>query len=128
SYIQTQSNGLESGQPKAVIIPFDNTKAVITNPYGMFINTDKTHGNIVYGDTVRVNLAFNSPIAPETLGQAPFNPFLISNGRRGFEVHLPGHQPTAKADTKLFGVSYDNTNVAGNTFYISKDNWPWALN
>ena len=126
SYIKRTANGLEAGQGKAVIIPFDHSKAAITNPHGLFVNTDESQQK-VYGDTVTVHLDFNTPITAETLGTAPFNPFLISGRGRGFEVHLPGGTPTKLADTKLFGVSYDGTNPKENIYYVSKENWPWAI-
>jgi LruC domain-containing protein len=61
------------------------------------------------------------------LGNAPFNPFLIVNQLRGYEVHLPGFTPTDKATTSLFGTADDHSNPATGVYYLSSINEPWAL-
>jgi len=122
------ANGTEAGQSKAVIIPIDNMYAVLKYPNGaVFVNTridmDKTTGT-----PVSVLIQFNSPITPATLNITNSNPFLISNQRRGYEVHLPGFAPTDLADTNLFGTGNDDSKPSSNRYYVSKDNYPWALN
>ena len=81
----------------------------------------------VTGDTARVYLKFTSPISFSTLGDVPFNPFLISNGRRGYEVHLPGQQPSDLADTKLFGTDDDASSAATGSYYVGTNSRPWAI-
>ena len=127
SYIQFAGNGLEAGQTKAVIVPFDNHLALIKNPGNEdFINTDESL-NKIQGDTAKVHIKFTSPISQTTLGNAPFNPFLIVNQLRGYEVHLPGFTPTDKATTSLFGTADDHSNPATGVYYLSSINEPWAL-
>ncbi|OOQ56705.1 LruC domain-containing protein [Mucilaginibacter pedocola] len=127
NYIQQSGNGTESNQSKAVIIPFDNYQAIIKRPGGYYINT-QNEAPVIKGDTVHIYMSFNSPISASTLGTAPFNPFLISNQRRGYEVHLPDNAPTDLADKKLFSTLQDNTNTGLNRTYKSKNAWPYALN
>lgn len=122
------ANGTEAGQSRAVIIPIDNMYAVLKYPNGaVFVNTrvdmDKTTGT-----PVSVLIQFNSPVSPTTLNIANSNPFLISNQRRGYEVHLPGFAPTDLADAKLFGTGNDDSKPGSSRYYVSKDNYPWALN
>lgn len=122
------ANGTEAGQSKAVIMPFDNMYAVLKYPNGaVFVNT-RTDMDKTTGTPVSVLIQFNSPISPATLNIANSNPFLISNQRRGYEVHLPGFAPTDLADTKLFGTGNDDSNPSASRYYVSKDNYPWALN
>lgn len=45
----------------------------------------------------------------EDLGAAPFNPFLIADQNRGYEVHLPGYAPTSKANALLLGTKDDGS-------------------
>ncbi|MDB5012998.1 MAG: hypothetical protein JWQ25_1200 [Daejeonella sp.] len=128
AYISKSANGLEAGQAKAVIIPFDDHTSLIKNTSGsFFINTENDRSK-VKGDTVHVQIQFTSPQPSATIGLAPFNPFLISDQRRGYEIHLPGYLPTDKVDSKLFGTVADRSNpLIPSTLYKTDLNWPWAL-
>lgn len=128
NYISFAGNGVEAGQTKAVIVPFDNHEALLKNPDGAyFINTlmDKAK---VTGSTATVNVTFASPVSASSLQVSSFNPFLISDLRRGYEIHLPGFAPTDKADAKLFGTDDDTSVPTANKYYLSKENYPWAIN
>ncbi|MXV16168.1 LruC domain-containing protein [Hufsiella ginkgonis] len=127
-YITYAGNGLEAGQVNATIIPFDNQNAVIGNAgAGQVINTEMSQPK-VEGDQVTVLMTFTSPVSRATIGDGPFNPFLISNMQRGAEVHLPGHLPTSKANLGLLGTA-DDASVQGtpSTYYLSSGKWPWAI-
>ena len=128
NYITLGANGLESGQTNAVIIPFDNHESIVKKVPGQFINTEKDKPQML-GDTVHVSLKFSSPQLMTAIGTAPFNPFLISNQRRGYEIHLPGFAPTQKADVNLFGTKADKSNSLNpQSYYKTAQNWPWAMN
>lgn len=125
STITLASNGVEAGQANAVIIPFDNTDAMIKNLDGaFFVNTLLAKDKVVNGNTATVKVTFTSPINTSSLSIASINPFLISNQRRGYEIHLPGYAATDKATAALFNTGDDNSAI---TKYVSKDNWPWAI-
>jgi LruC domain-containing protein len=126
-YIKTTSSGLEASQSKAVIIPFDNYSDLIQNPGGAyFINTDPSMAKVT-GDTAKVHIVFTSAISTSTLGTAPFNPFIISNERRGYEIHLPNYVPTDLVNTALFGTADDNSKPSSGLYYVTKENWPWGI-
>lgn len=128
NYISLASNGVEAGQAKAVIIPFDNHEALIKNPDGAyFINVLATKDKVT-STTASVKVTFASPVASSTLQVSAFNPFLISDLRRGYEIHLPGFAPTDKANTALFGTDDDASVPASSKYYVSSQNWPWAIN
>lgn len=124
NYIRTGTNGAEAGQTNAVIIPFDDTRAL--QPSGGFINV-VPGSPYVHGDTARLYIAFSTPLSATEMPADIYNPFLISNQRRGYEVHLAGYKPTDKADPKLLGTMQDNSSVSINRYYLSAKNWPWAL-
>jgi len=128
TYITLASNGVEAGQSKAVIIPFDNTDAMINNPdNSFFVNTLSSKDKVTNGVTSSVVVNLSSPVALSTITAATINPFLISNSRRAYEVHLPGFAPTDKADAKLLGTGDDNSVAASSRYYQTKENWPWAI-
>jgi LruC domain-containing protein len=129
NYITRAANGVEAGQSKAVIIPFDNTDAMINNPdNAFFVNVLNSKDKVTNGLTASVLVTLANPVAKSTLTMATINPFLISNARRGYEIHLPGYLPTDKADTKLFGTDDDNSVPTSSRYYLAKDNLPWAIN
>ncbi len=119
-------NGTEAGQTNAVIIPFDGVKQMINNPSGNpFVNTDMSLPK-VNGDTSHVDILLVTP--QTTFDPATIDPFLISNKRRSYEVHLAGFAPTNLADKGLFGAGDDASNVTNGIYYVTKKNYPFAIN
>ncbi|MDT3403490.1 LruC domain-containing protein [Mucilaginibacter terrae] len=127
NYISLASNGVEAGQAKAVIVPFDNHEALIKNPDGAFFINVLAAKDKVTSTTASVKVTFASPVASSNLQVSAFNPFLISDMRRGYEIHLPGFAPTDKANKALFGTDDDASVAASNKYYVSGTNWPWAI-
>lgn len=127
NYIKLNANGTEASQINAVIIPFDNHSNLIRNGgNASILNTDMSKAKMT-GDTAHIYVEFTSPISKASFGNAPFNPFAISNQRRTHEVHLPGAVPTDLADKNLLGTLQDATKISSNIYYVTKDNHPWAL-
>ncbi|MEN9598476.1 MAG: hypothetical protein RL596_787 [Bacteroidota bacterium] len=128
NYINFNSNGTEAGQSNAVIIPFDNMRSILNNTNGaFFVNTDMALPR-VNGTQVNMKITFTSPIAIANFTSVPFNPFIISDLRRGYEIHLPGQIPTSLADKTLLGQGIDATNITTGVYYVTKQNYPWAIN
>lgn len=126
-YISTNSNGTESGQAKAVVIIYDDATEILTNRGGSFVNT--VEGNpFVVADTQTVRISFSSAQNAANLGGAPYNPFIIVDQDRGKEIHLSDEQPTDLANTNLLGTGDDNSSSAGNRYYKTEGNLPWAIN
>jgi len=121
-------NGTEAGQSKAVIMPFDDVSAVLFNPGGAFFANTRMDYDKVSTAPISVFISFTAPISTSTLDIANNNPFLVSNQRRPYEVHLPGFAPTDLADLSLLGTGEDNSDPKTNRYYVTKDNHPWALN
>ncbi|MCA9836786.1 MAG: LruC domain-containing protein [Trueperaceae bacterium] len=132
-YLDLAANGTEKGQDKAVIFVVDDTAVFL----GQMANTE-TGGTTVAPRKIKLSVTFTEPISLTTLGQPPYNPFLVSNiyaalqsacdcQERGVEIHLPGYAPTDLADLSLFNTGDDNSNLNTNSTYVSEDNLPWAL-
>lgn len=119
------ANGCETGQSKAVIIPFDNAYNAMnaSTPFNTI-----TGGQYLSRDTISMNITFTRPLTLAEFGSAPFNPFIIINKTRGREAHLPGYTPTQKVDTKYFMTGVDNTNPSQGRYYKTNTNLPWGLN
>ncbi|WP_244139420.1 LruC domain-containing protein [Mucilaginibacter ginkgonis] len=125
NYITLASNGVEAGQSYATIIPFDNYNNLVSNPNGtFFINTLNELGK-VNSSTAHVQVNFNNPVPVSNFYS--INPFIICNLKRGYEAHMANYPPTDKADKTLFGTGDDNSNLATGRYYLSKENWPWAV-
>jgi LruC domain-containing protein len=74
-----------------------------------------------------VDIHFKQPLTRARLGDAPYNPFIYRTTQRGLEVHLVDHQPTAKANPKLFGTLDDTSDASKGRYYRTAANEPWAL-
>ncbi len=128
NYISLAPNGTEAKQTNAVIIPFDNFNNLINNTNGAyFLNTLTSQPKIVCA-AVNIYMSFVTPLTAAEFGQAPFDMFAISNMRRGYEIHLPNQAPTSLANPALFSTNDDNSNPNSGSYYVSKENWPWAMN
>ena len=108
-YVNLSANGTESGQGNAVIFAFDD-------------------GWDVIGQDITLMVTFKNPISASTLGSFPFNPFIVIDGNRSVELHLPDKAPTALASSSYFGSGADNSDPASGRYYRTKENLPWAIN
>lgn len=126
NYISFNANGTESGQSKAVIIVTDDCYNSFAKKGG-FVNTNPADPYIT-PDTIRVRIELNGTKTYSQMGSAPYNPFLIVNGDRGKEIHLPAYEPTDLANLSLFGTGDDGSNVSNEVYYKSPGNLPWGMN
>ncbi len=74
------------------------------------------------------SLELNRPKSLGILNTMFFNPFLIKDGNRDIEIHLPDHPPTDLADLSYFGTENDASAPENSHYYRSHRNLPWALN
>jgi LruC domain-containing protein len=118
------ANGLETGQTKAVVIPFDDAYTVMNATTGF-----NTYNGGVYKvpDTTNMQITFTRGLTQAEFGTVPFNPFIISNRIRGREIHLPGYTPTQKIDTRYYRTGADNTIPNQNKYFKTSTNLPWAV-
>ncbi len=126
SYATLNANGTESGPDKAVVYVFDNSENVIHRAGGPFFNTLE-NGNIGTSDVTEITIYFNPAIDPAMVGNPPFNPFLIKNGNRDIEIHLPNYEPTSLADPSYFGTVNDDSDPLAGRYYKTKENLPWGI-
>jgi LruC domain-containing protein len=91
-------------------------------------------------------VSFTSPRAISTFPTAPFDPFIFrAEGQQAYtvtgntvEIHLPGRNPTSRANRNLFGKLNDLTPAAVThlttdaellkSTYLSDSGLPWAIN
>jgi len=108
-FIQTNTNGTESGTlaNESVIFVVGNVTNMLNVP-------------------IEMTITFSEPIGQQELGEVPFNPFLIVNGDRAKEIHLPDYEPTSKAGYLGTGDDFSDANVG--RYYKTETNLPWAMN
>jgi len=107
-YATLNSNGTESGVNETVIFVTENATKL-------------------KGQTLKIVVDFKTGVNKNTLGSVPFNPFIIVDGDRKREVHLPDLTPTSKGFAML-GQGDDYSSVENNRYYKTDRNLPWALN
>jgi LruC domain-containing protein len=105
---------------------FEDAYAVMKRPGGYYVNTE-LNAPYITPETLKVAVRFASPVSSTELGSAPYNPFIVVNGNRSHEVHLPNYAPTVKASAAFFGTYADNSKPSSGRTYISKQNHPWVL-
>lgn len=125
--ISLNANGTEANQDKAVIIAFDNAFSLLKRSGGNGINT--TNG-LTYQtpQTLNIDVELVKPVAYNTFGTPPYNPFIFIDLDRSKEVHLPASEPTSLADRSLLGTGDDDSNPVTGKYYMSDNYLPWAIN
>ncbi len=126
-WIELNEVGSEQNQDFANIIIFDKTSSVLKSAGGSGINVNP-EGPFVKPETVEVTVEFNTDkeFAIE-VKDLKLNPYIIVNGQREVEVHLPDYAPTNLASKKLFGTGVDYSNPEKGTYYKTKNNLPFAI-
>jgi LruC domain-containing protein len=117
------SNGTEFGNPtKATIILFDDSHKFMAE-----WNTVKGGPSCPW-KTFNVHIKFSdvNTVTLQELSIQNWNPFIVVNGVRGHEVHLPNYTPTELVNPSFFRTGDDDTQI-GVKYYKSKSNLPWAL-
>ncbi|NQY06114.1 MAG: LruC domain-containing protein [Flavobacteriaceae bacterium] len=104
SYVTLNANGTEANQDNAVIFITDNAHQM--------------------PDDITVTVEFTTPLDPNTIGSAPFNPFIVANRNRDVEIHLPNKDVTSLGTVGL-DISGVNRDPDGN--YIASNGYPWAI-
>jgi LruC domain-containing protein len=119
---------LESGQSDAVFILSTNVTPLTHRP-GLSLLHDEQRRQMpaLPSRAPGGGYPLPQPLTRAQLGEAPYNPFIYRTTKRGLEVHLVDHPPTAKADLKLFGTLDDRSDLARGRTYRTADDQPWAL-
>lgn len=125
-YIQLDASGLESGTDRPVIIIWDDPEPLIHRTGGPYFNTDHS-GSTGTSEEVLIRLILKKPQSISALGKMPLNHFLIKNGNRSYEIHLPGFSPTSRATHDAFGTYLDDSQPSTGKYYLSQNNLPWAI-
>lgn len=126
SLISTNVNGTESGQTNAVVVVFDDVFNTFPHNTVRFINT-KENSSYEAPAELSLSMTLTSPVALQTMGAPPYNPFLIINQDRDLETHLPDYVPTSLANQSYFGTGDDDSNPATDRYYKTVSNLPWCL-
>lgn len=126
SIVTLSANKTEAKQDKAVIICFDSPEPTLQRASGSFFNTiqDNAKGT---SDTLVITVSFSTPQDESKLEASKLNPFIFTNGRREYEIHLGDFVPTSLADKTLFGTGQDASNSSASRYYKTANNLPWAI-
>lgn len=124
--ISLSANKTEAGQDRAVIICFDSPEPYLQRAPGSMFNTIKANAKGT-SDTCVIKVTFATPVDEEKLAVEKLNPFIFTNRRREYEVHMADYKPTSLAGNSLFGTMQDRSNPAANRYYRTANNLPWAI-
>jgi len=107
-YTSRNGNGTESEVNETVVFVTENVSAF-------------------KGKTIKIVITLQNPVLKDDLVNVPFNPFIVVNGDRGREVHLPDMAPTSKGKN-LLGQKDDDSSIEKGRYYKTQRNLPWAMN
>jgi LruC domain-containing protein len=125
--ISLDPNNTEANQSNAVIIVFDNGFDILKHPGGTTGVNTVLSAPFVEPVTLDLVITLTEPKPLSQVGIPPYNPFIFTNLRRGYEIHLPDRQPTNLADMTLLGTFHDSSDPVQNRFYKTTGNLPWAI-
>jgi LruC domain-containing protein len=129
NYISLNAQGLENGQSKPTFIVHDNIFNLLAQPGGgTGANTTDWAASVDYDTTVLLIVPSGGNYVMADFGLTTWNPFLIVDGQRGHEVHLPGYATTDLANQALFATFEDDSDPLNGRTYLSHRNLPWAIN
>ncbi|MFZ4546720.1 MAG: LruC domain-containing protein [Bacteroidales bacterium] len=122
SVVNLDPKGYESGHTtNTVIIPVDAVNSLLGRSLINVIHGGYSVQTEIQTVTVHLSTPQNS------IGTAPFNPFIFVNQDRGKEVHLKDQAPTELANPVYFGSMNDASNPDAAQYYRSTTGLPWAL-
>ena len=125
---ELNANGTEInlGGSNSVIPVFDNAHNEFNSTN--IINT-QLEGSLKESIEFNILIQFNDAVAVHysELGTAPFNPFIVVNKNRSYEVHLINNPATSKVNTSLFYTEDDYSDLSRGKTYITSSGLPWVL-
>lgn len=103
---------LEQGQDRPTIVLFDSTTEALTKKAVFTVTTE-----------------LKSSVDEQNV-YPPYNPFVVirADVGRSKEVHLTNYSPTSLIDTELLGTANDLSNPTYGIYYVSNNNFPFAIN
>ena len=117
--------GFESGHLNNTVFPVINSVYYYYNA-NYKVNVWPMETFYPLSAAIIIHVQFATPI-PSSQLIPPYNPFLIHNLDRKYEVHLIDHPPTELADTKLFGSIDDRSDITKGLYYRTANNLPWVI-
>lgn len=111
------------------VIFFENHRQVFNVSGGDWINTYQTYP-FIPTVTWSVTLSMSETSKAKVVApwnQAPFNPFLLADGVRSHEIHLPDYIYTFEMDTALFNTGDDATDPNMDIYFRTENYLPWAI-
>jgi LruC domain-containing protein len=123
SLVSVNARGLENAQTKPVIIVLDK----VSNVMDKFVNTHETG---LQASPVTITVLMTPMANDYTMANfdlSGWNPFLIIDQTRGYELHLAGNAPTDLGSASYFQTFEDSSVPASGRYYVTGANLPWAL-
>jgi LruC domain-containing protein len=126
-YLNMTGSNLEAGHDEAVVIVIDDALSWARPAGGYnYVNTEAGSPEVT-SETIQLVIELDEPIPFDELGSPPYNPFLIVDGNRDYEVHSADMPGSDLMNNELYGQGRDDSDPNTDRYYKSDVNLPWAL-
>jgi LruC domain-containing protein len=122
-----ESNGavFEIFSNATTLMPDDSSEGCLVKGYRNTGQSCPVQSFVSY----KLKVEFVAPLA--TFPSPPYDPFIFNSNAtsvaKGIEIHLPGKQPSSRADKSKLMTGDDKTVLGGSNTYKSANGMPWAL-
>jgi len=112
------------------VIFFENHRQVFNVSGGDWINTYQPYPfipTVTWSVTLSMTETSKAKVVLPPWYQAPFNPFLLANGVRSHEIHLPDYPYTYEMNTALLNTGDDASDPGLGIYFRTANYLPWAI-
>lgn len=123
--IKLTQQGYEAGHLNNTVFSVVNS---VYNYYNAlyYINVWPMEDFYALPEAINIHVQFATPV-PSSQLIPPYNPFLVHNLNRNYEIHLIDHPPTELADLKILGTGDDRSDITKGLYYRTINNLPWII-
>ncbi|MGH1365677.1 MAG: LruC domain-containing protein [Calditrichia bacterium] len=125
SFVGSTGTFLESSTGQAVLIVSNEVNSLVSPAAGFNLVNTEAGSPHISAPVLSAVIEFATPVLPEVLRNAPYDPFLFHSVDRIREVHMPDYPPVTS--TSYLGQREDTSDPSIGRYYRTSKNMGWLL-